>query len=534
VVVVLALVVVRAHHRGPQTVRIWSRVALVKSIRSARQLPIVLEDDQGTLFSTPPRRAAFFRTLRSLGVGIVRISSDWSEQAPDGSAGRPPAGFDARDPNAYPLSRMANLDMAVRAAAAAGITADVDIGFYAPRWATRSSPEPDLAGANPYHRYVNPTMFAAYAGMLARRYDGSFTPRGETRPLPRVNVFELWNEPNLGWDFEPQRVGGRAVSPDLYRRMVQLAYPAIKAINPAATVLIGNTSSVGGIAPIPFVEQLACVDRFLRPIRTGACAGFKQLPAGGFAHHPYEYTRPPWEASAGPGEVPIAELSRLQWLLDRLVALHRLAPGAAHLWLTEAGYQSSDQLPGISPWNEAQQAQFLAISEYEAWADPRAATFAQFQLRDSRVAATLRGREASGNHRLLLTGTWTTGLERQGGAHKAAFAMLRAPVVGRVLGSGAGCHAIEVWGRLQPDQARVQHVTVQFALAPGGYQSVRRVWTGSDGVLDAVLRFAGAMPARVRLIFGSPGGSVLSPAAIPATLGTQPLPAGVPARIACR
>jgi hypothetical protein len=513
----------------------WKDVTVVHQVLSGRQLPVVLEDDQGTLFSTDRQQAVFFRTLRELGVQIVRISSDWSVEAPRSNYRRPPSHFDATDPNEYPRAEMFNLDRAVRAASAAGLTVDIDAGFYAPLWATRSTRVG--SHANPYHHYVNPTMFAAYAAMLARRYDGHFTLAGEHRPLPRVDLFELWNEPNLAWDFSPQTIRGQPVSPEFYRRLVELAYPAIKRVNPDATVLIGNTSSSDfedGIPPLTFIEQFACVNGRLRPITSDGCEHFDRIPADGFAHHPYEYSAPPWTTAGSLADAQIGELGRLQRLLDRLVAEGRLAPGAAHLWLTEAGYQSNQQLRQISRWTPEQQALFLADSEYEAWTDPQAMTFAQFLLNDSRVAATLRSQAKSGNHSLYLTGTWTTGLETQNGVRKPAFWMIRTPVVARTLPvTGAGCHALEVWGRFQPDDDLAIPVAIQFAAGPDGFSTVANVRTGTDGVVDAVLRFRGTAPARVRLMFSGSGGTVTSPAALPGQLGHQRLPAGDPAVVSC-
>src|SRR5204863_9978249 len=109
--------------------------------------------------------------------------------------------------------------------------------------------------------------------MLARRYSGSYTPPGESAPLPRVPAFTLWNEPNGSGFLQPQWRDGVAVSADWYRRLVDVAYPAVKRAAPSATVLIGNTSDAGGdaelgrggVPPLDFVRRLACVDAQLRP-----------------------------------------------------------------------------------------------------------------------------------------------------------------------------------------------------------------------------------------------------------------------------
>ena len=98
----------------------------------------------------------------------------------------------------------------------------------------------------------------------------------------------------------------------------------------------------------------------------------------------------PWATStpAEAGWAQMGDVPALQALLDRLVALHRLAPGAENLWLTEQGYESNAELAEM-PWSEPQQAQLDADSEYLAWRDPQVTSFSQFLLRDTRSGETL-------------------------------------------------------------------------------------------------------------------------------------------------
>src|SRR5204862_4839532 len=61
------------------------------------------------------------------------------------------------------------LDAAVRAIRGGGLRVLMDIGFWAPRWAT-TDPGP-RARAN-----IDPQAFGDYAAAVARRYSGAFTP----------------------------------------------------------------------------------------------------------------------------------------------------------------------------------------------------------------------------------------------------------------------------------------------------------------------------------------------------------------------
>jgi hypothetical protein len=500
---------------------VWAPAAV------ARTLHTVLEDDQLSLFS-PSSLSQFTSTLRWLGVDELRISAEWKLEAPDGGSPVAPRGFNAGDPRSYDSSvAMRLLDNAVRSASAAGLGVIIDPAFSAPLWATANSP-PRPPGGDPwFNTDINVRELAQWETMLARRYAGSYIPAGQTTPLPRVETLTLWNEPNQQAYLAPQWRGGLPVSADWYRELVRLAYPAIKLASPGTTVLIGDTSAVGGSAalgntgvpPLAFIRRLACVDQQLQRVTAGACAGFSELPGDGWSQHPYERAAPPWVPSgaADPDGAQMGDLGRLQALLDRLVAMHRLAPGAANLWLTEQGYESNAQLPE-KPWTEAQQAYLDAVSEYLAWRDPQVASFSQFLLRDIRIAQTLALRAQTGNPRSLLLGTWTTGLERENGAAKPALAMFRSPVVARYLTrspatswiasapAGAPAELIEVWGRARPVSSPTL-VEVQVADdGSGSFRDAGTVTTDGNGIFDQPVAIAAGIPALVRISWLAPGG----------------------------
>jgi hypothetical protein len=504
----------------------------------ARVLHTVLEDDEAALFS-PAQLPAFIRTLRWLGVDELRISAEWKIEAPDPDGGRPPSHFDIGDPRAYDGSvGMRALDGAVRAASGAGIGVILDPAFSAPRWATSDPPRPDAAGAALYNDNIDVGELAAWEGMLARRYSGRYTPRGARAPLPRVRTFTLWNEPNQSGFEGPQYVDGRPASPDWYRALVRAAYPAIKRASPRARVLIGNTSSTGadpqagnaGVPPLAFIRQLACVDAALRPIDAGPCARFTTLPADGWSQHTYEYRAPPWAPTA-PQDAEIGDLPRLQALLDRLVALGRLAPGAERLWITEQGYQSNGQL-AEEPWTEAQQAELDADAEYQAWRDPQVVSFAQFLLRDTLTSQTLALRRSSQDPRALVGGTWTTGLERERGAPKPALGMFRTPIAARFLAyspladwlfsspAGAPAELIQVWGRARPVRSPTLVIVDAHDRPTGGWRTISETTTDANGVFLVNAAVAAGVPVAVRFRWLDAAGRwETSPANGPAVMG---------------
>lgn len=475
----------------------------------ARTLHTVLQDDQLSLFS-PGWLPQYMSRLRSLGVDVLRISSEWKLEAPDPNSPAPPPGFRFTDPREYSSPGMQLLDRAVRAAASAGLGVMIDPAFSAPRWATTDRTVPGASSDPLYRTDIDVRKLAAWETMLARRYSGTFTPAGERTPLPRVDEFTLWNEPNGGGFLRPQWRGAVAASADWTRAVTELAYPAIKRASPRAAVLIGNTSdaganspsSVDAVAPIAFILRLACVNAELQAIHDGSCAHFRMVLADGYAHHPYERDAPPWVPSgAGQrGWVQMGDLAGLQALLDRLVTMHRLAPGASRLWLTEQGYESNSELAN-PPWSEARQAQMNAAAEYVAWRDPSVASIAQFLLRDTLTYETLALRRRTARPRAQLAGTWTTGLMREDMTPKPALAMFRSPVVARVLsggtsGSGGGAALLEVWGRARPMRASTQ-VRVQLG-AGGAFREAGTSTSDQNGIFDTEVVAPTASGIKVR------------------------------------
>ena len=494
----------------------------------------VLQDDDAALFN-PSRLPSFISELKYLGVDVLRVSAEWKLEAPNPNGAQPPPYFNAADPHSYDRSSgMQALDRAVRAASNAGLGVIIDPAFSAPRWATQNGP-PAGNGADPWYNWqIDVPDLVTWETMLARRYSGHYTPAGASSPLPRVPFFTLWNEPNQSGFLGPQWSGKDPVSADWYRQVLQQAYPAIKSVNPSARILIGNTSSTGddpeagngGVPPVEFIERMACVNARLKPILTGGCANFTMLPADGYSQHPYERDAAPWVSQRGRGWAEMGDLPQLQRLLDRLVAMHRLAPGARHIWLTEQGYGSDNELAG-SPWNEAEQAQLNADSEYLAWRN-HTESFSQFLLRDTLTTQTRQLRARTGNVHAYVSGTWTTGLELENGSPKPALAMFRSPVVARLIAyarrsslsvaapEGVRAVRVEVWGRARPVH-RPTPIEVQVDIA-GRWRDVNRTRTDGSGIFDVRVVLPAVGPGEIRFRWRS-GGWQTSPATIPQLLG---------------
>lgn len=526
-------------------------VAAVARALPAASPETVVQDDAVLLHGTDAQVAEALARIKALGIGRVRVTAGWSVIAPDPDAAVRPE-FDATDPAAYPPGNWNNLDRIVRLADAAGIRVMIDIAFWAPRWATRSDP----AQTTRLRTEIDPVLYAQFAAAVARRYSGTWAPPappvdqpppqpepspdgslldklfGSKRsdpppppppppapvppaPLPAVDIFTIWNEPNHPGFLMPQWTteDGRLVphAADIYRAMVRSAYPAIKAANPSARVLIGGTASMGsstpgrsGITPLRFLRRLACVDDRWRPIATGSCAGFQTLPGDGWSHHPYSLRTLPDQLPIDHDKLPVASTQRLLGALARLVRAGRLAPGNEQLYLTEYGYETAPPDPEAR-FGPDRQAQLLAWAEFIATRDPRVRMWPQFQLID-------RPGDPAGP-RMRAFGDWQTGLYYEDWSPKPAAAAYRTPTFAACV-RRRGRQVVMVWGRLRdgpPAAAELRR------LDRGAHAAARPV--GRIAQLPAgreLLRFVRYRPgARYALSFSQAGQVVSGPAVAP-------------------
>lgn len=480
----------------------------------------ILQDNANVLQGPDSAVAATMQKIAALGVDRVRITVAWSDVAPAPSSANRPAGFDAADPEAYaPRADYFGrpiwlVDRAVLAASLQGLKVDLNLAAGAPRWAAAGR------GAGGHLGSVlrpNPQEFATFGKAMARRYSGKFSTPLSDRPLPRVDVFELWNEPNVPVFLQPQFSRGTPVAADIYRALVQAAYPAIKSAQPDATVLVGATAATGfqagraysPIGPLRFLRRLACVDARLRPVRTGACRKFRRVPGDGFSQHPYVLKSRPGTVSKNPEDVRIGTLNRLTSLLRKLVARRRISRGLANLWITEFGYEANDPVRN-KPWSLSQQARFLAEAEYLAQRVRGLRSFAQFLLRDVNTEAALSAAARGQRERPL--GSWQTGLFFENGDPKPSAMSFRLTLVPfPAAGRGAS-----FYGHVRPARSSVR-ARIQQLAADGTWKEIatrptrrgsdtQEFSTRGDGTFIRTLTGRVAANASFRLVWLQPSG----------------------------
>ncbi len=507
-------------------------------------LESMFQDDQYLIYQ--PNDAVVARTLdtlKSLGVDRVKVQVLWAALAPDPISPKIPPGFDAANPASYTATHWAAYDRLVRLTRARGMGVDFDITAPGPLWAMRQG-APDPATALDYAPAVS--AFQQFVTAVGRRYGGSYTPPGtHAGPLPRVNYWSVWNEPNQPAWLAPQlrTLNGAHVpdSPRLYREYANAAFRALQSTGHGTstdTILIGETAPEGciargpgcryladnqPIAPLLFIQSLYCVDANYQPLR-GSLAVALHCPlhgppsafvaanpalfgATGFAHHPYSLLLAPKIPfpKSDVGFVSLANLPELESGLDRIFAtygVHRQLP----IYLTEYGYETNPPNPirGI-PLRE--QSAFLNEAQYMAWKDPRVRVLSQFLLYDS-LPNTKFPVGSSG-----YWSTFQTGLATARGVIKPSFNSYRLPIY-LPQTSFQGGKSLLVWAMLRPaPNGSQQHAVIQWRPVQGNYSNLTTVSTDDpSGALTSQVRPAGSGAIRVQ--WTSPSGHVLDSRAV--------------------
>jgi hypothetical protein len=268
---------------------------------------VALQDDPVFVRRDYYSRERGLADARRLGVSWIRMNVLWGR-----TAGRSRT---ARRPPQRPRYDFLSYDLAVAAALRHGFRVELTLTGPAPAWATADGRYGTLR--------PDARAFAAFARAVALHFGR------------RVTRYSIWNEPNFDQFLTP-----RSEAPALYRRLYEGAWGAIKAVEPGAEVLIGETAPYGirgrVTRPLAFLRSVACARADYAPARR--C---DELRADGYAHHAYQFRSPPERRPVGRDTAQIGSLDRLIHALDRLAAGGLLAtPAGAPLpvYLTEFGY----------------------------------------------------------------------------------------------------------------------------------------------------------------------------------------------------
>jgi hypothetical protein len=337
---------------------------------AATRMPVGFFDDNS--FRWSPTRADNLREAAADGASVIHTTAAWPSLAPT----KPSNAANGDDP-AY---RLADLDDLVNQASLNGLRVMVNVTG-TPKWAN--------GGKAPNVMPKRLADLTTFTRMLATRYNGK-TGHGS------VDLWSVWNEPNLQLFLTPQFIGKRIVGPANYAKLFKAAYAGIKKGDPAAKVAIGETSARGRDKPLAGISASIAPGTFARLL-----AQQKGLKFDAWAHHPYPTSPnlPPMQKVRYPN-VTLSTLPTFE--VDLKKYFHRSVP----IWITEYGHETKPAQPnGVTPAKQAAYAkQALTIAKN----DPNVQMFIWFVFRDS-----------SGN-------PWHSGLFSANGAKKPAYAQFGA------------------------------------------------------------------------------------------------------------
>jgi hypothetical protein len=172
--------------------------------------------DREVQWAPPSVRDATWGTMARSGVESARVIFDWWRAQPD--QGSPPS-FSATD-------------ALVARAAAHGVRV-LPVVMLAPEWA-RAVPETEASAPS------DPGAYAAYLRALVGRYGprGSFWAERPNLPRAPIRAWQVWNEPDMEYQWQPHDGWRRA-----YAELLTRSYAALHAADPGATVVMAGLTN---------------------------------------------------------------------------------------------------------------------------------------------------------------------------------------------------------------------------------------------------------------------------------------------------
>ena len=422
-----------------------------------------------------------FDRIRAAGAGYVRLTLNWATVAPS-----PPAR--PEDPN-DPAYHWDAFDAGLQRAIAAGLEPLVMV-YNAPLWAERNLQYAAIfSGAGD----PDPAAFGAFAQAAAQRYSG------RSSGVPRIRLWQVWNEPNISLGYAPQFGANGAVSPDWYRDIVNRFADAVHAANADNVVIAGATapffdatadvlSHDSDWGPLAFMRSFLCLSQDLTP----SCNATVHFDV--WSHHPYTSGGPTHHAVL-PNDVSLGDLAEMKQVLDAGVASgHIVSSGPVGFWVTEFSWDSNPPDPlGVPADLEAR---WVSEALYRMWLNG-ISLVTWYSLRDLPYP--------DNNYQ---SGLYYRGTSLATDRPKPALSAFRFPFV--ALPNDAS--HVAVWGRTPagtPGQVLIE-------------QSSRRRWkalafltTDQYGIFDAIVSTTSTKRLRARLFPSHDASIPFSPLSVP-------------------
>lgn len=421
----------------------------------------VIDDPARLLSADPITQDAALDEIRDLDADVVKLPVTWRSLAPRATSRKRPTG-DLSDPATYGSAAWATIDRAIFGAALRGQKVWVMLTPPAPRWAVNREDAEAPGVLQP-----NPSDFADFVEAAGRHFAS-------------VKIWSLLNEPNLSLFMRPQFKNGVVVSAVHSRKMYRAGQAALKTAGHGAdTILFGELlprapkprRANGTTPPLLWLRDFFCLGVDLRPLtgteaRKRECNGFKPIKTSGFAYHPYTTPRGPLIDDDRPDSATIQHLGRVYDVLDAAYRHDRVTQRKMKIYSSEFGFQSAPPDDAAIPIRRIPE--YLNVSEYLSYKDPRVASYSQYLLRDD-----------------LATEAFQSGLRFSDGSKKpGVYAAYTMPLV--VVRRTAT--TVVVWGRLRDGTGAARSVELQGD-AGEGFEKLAtvRLSAGND-YFEKVLR----------------------------------------------
>jgi hypothetical protein len=338
----------------------WSAVPAPAS--AGKQMEVAIQDDGLFIFQIYGDRERELARARAMGVTTIRMNILWWQVIPAAQRNQ----TSVPSPIRYDFSAW---DDAVAAARRYGIKVQLDLTGDPPAWACGNKKPPYACDG--YRPSV--PLFQHFAASAAQHFKG------------RVARYSIWNEPNWFTWLSPHEE-----SPILYRNLYMAGYNGIKAVDPGAEVVMGETAPhfQPGISmpPLQFIREMVCVNKKLKRTRDAdtRCAG-GPLKLDAYSTHPYDFTHKPTKRLENPDELSMANIGRLPKLLKKLRKKGLIEPSTKKfpIYLTEFGYFVGGRRGVPEPkraqwivqaWQMAQEAKRIKQMIHYTWLSPPASS----------------------------------------------------------------------------------------------------------------------------------------------------------------
>jgi hypothetical protein len=319
------------------------------SAQAAKGMEVAVQDDSIFVIQLPRPgyRAKGLKLATQMNVSWIRANVNWNYVTLKYAKKK-------KEPKKI-VYNWTGYDALIADAAAKGINVQLALTGPAPAWATGNH----KIGAD----RIKAAPFKRFAKAAAQHFAG------------RVHRYSIWNEPNHRSWISP--VKSQAT---IYRALYLAGYSEIKAADPGAQVLIGETSPYGigrgshvnAQPPLQFLRAVTCANASYK--RAKSCGTLK---TDGYAHHPYDFDHPPTYRFPGADNVTLGVLSRLTSALGKLRKAKLLTTptgGTPDVYLTEYGYFGS----GRRKLSRSKQGSYLVKAFTIAQKDPHVKQMLQY------------------------------------------------------------------------------------------------------------------------------------------------------------